>query len=125
MSYKVMLDEYIEFALVEGVQPDVDIILEDVEVPACAGPSWTPSTGPVAKGPGISGATAQASFQDSDAPPTFPGASGHNIPAAMFRTQPTSAPPAMFGGAARMRNPTHEEELLGAVLADLEEFSQL
>jgi len=120
-----MLDEYIEFSLVEGIQPDADIILEDVEVPACAGPSWTPSTGPVASGPGISGPTAQASFQDNDAPPMFKGASGRNIPAAMFRTQPTAAPPAMFSGAARMRNPAHEEELLGAVLADLEEFSQL
>jgi len=126
MSFKCDLDEYIEFTLVEGVQPEVDILLEDVPVPSCAGPSMTPSTGPVATGPGISGATAQATFQDNDNPAMFRGASGRNIPAAMFQSHPIAAPPAMFGGAARMSRAAHEaEEVLGVVLADLEEFSSL
>jgi len=117
MSYADQLDEYIEYSLIEGENPDVDAILEDVPVPASAGPSWTPSVGPV------SAPTPSATFQDNDAPPRFAGASGTNLPPAMFRTQQVAAPPAMFGGAARMRNPTHEEEALAAVLMDLEEFA--
>lgn len=110
MSFRDELITHIEQALVEGVLPDSDVVLE-MEVPGqqpgpqASGDEGGPKSAPSATFP----------WMGSDRPPTF-NAPGRAIPPAMFSQQNAQHPPAMFSGASQGM----KEEAIAAVLADLE-----
>lgn len=112
MSFRDELITHIEQALVEGVLPDSDVVLE-MEVPnqkpapQASGDEGGPKSAPSATFPWLG----------TDRPPKF-NAPGRGIPPATFSQQNAQHPPAMFSGASKGM----KEEAIAAVLADLEAF---
>jgi hypothetical protein len=122
MSFRKLIDGYIDECLEEGVLPDASTIIQEVDV---AGQQGGPRDGgnPGRFSAGPPGAGSQASFQDHEAPPTFASASQRHIPAAMFRNQNSAVPPARFGSAARVE--AEQEAILGAVFDDLDALDDI
>lgn len=120
MSFKQIMDGYIDECLEEGVLPDASTVIQEVDVAGQQqGPRDGEHPGKFAAGP--PGAGTQASFKDHDAPPTGWNAPGRRIPPARFSEQNRATPPARFTNAARMSGAANEdEEVLDAVFADLE-----
>ena len=110
MSFRDELITHIETALVEGVLPDADHVLE-MEVPGQqAGPQASGDEGGPKSAP-----TPTFPWPGTTRPPTFT-APGRTIPPALFSQQNAQHPPAVFGGASK----GVKEEAIAAVLADLE-----
>lgn len=118
MSFFEKVDEHIEYMLSEGVLPDSDEILE-MEVwgqqagPQHSGDEGGPKSAPGAVFPWTGKLRAADRFQGA--------CTGTSIPPAMFSTQPANIPPAMFSGAAV--ESVAEEDVIAAVLADLEDLT--
>lgn len=117
MNFFASVDDHIDITLSEGILPDVDVIIE-MEVPGQqAGPQASGDEGGPKSPP-----SATFPWLGQETPPgTFPGAcKGREYPAPMFSNQNKQYPPAIFGGASKI---SEDDEVIAAVLADLESMS--
>lgn len=112
MSFRDSLVKHIEEMLTEGLLPDTETVLE-MEVPAQQG---GPQAGGDEGGP-KSAPSATFPWMGSGRPPMF-NAPGRTIPPALFSQQNAVYPPASFNSASQGM----KEEIIAAVLADLENF---